>query len=170
MWYAAELDRSSSVVVSCVPGCGSWAAIGIVLGILAIIGIPLTAVAMVMYALVPALGFAITFLIYGLAIWLTFSTSFAYDAILLDGVGPIAALLASMAIIRRHFWGAVGFFLLQTFILLGLDFIWSQLDFHSTGSYHRSRNQRLRWCRYRRCTPGLLPRSCPAHGQRRPPA
>lgn len=101
--------------------------IAIVLTILAVIGIPLTAVAMVIFSLVPALGSAILFLVFAAAIWIVFSGSFAYDAIVLDDAGPIAALLVSLVVVRRHFWGVVGFFLLQTFILLGLGFIWSEL-------------------------------------------
>lgn len=101
--------------------------IGIILTILAVIGIPLTAVAMVIFSIVPTLGSAILFLVFAVAIWIVFSASFAYDAIVLDDAGPIAALLVSLVVVRRHFWGVVGFFLLQTFILLGLGFIWSGL-------------------------------------------
>jgi hypothetical protein len=103
------------------------AVIGTVLSILAVAGIPLTAIAMVVYSIVPAIGSAVLLLVFGAIFWLIFSTSFAYDAIVLDDAGPIAALLVSLAVVRKHFWGAVGFFLLQTFILLGLQFIWSQL-------------------------------------------
>jgi hypothetical protein len=103
------------------------AVIAIILMVLAVIGIPLTAVAMVLFSIVPTLGSAMMLLISTAAIWMIFSTSFAYDAIVLDDAGPITALLASLALVRRYFWSTIGFVLLQTFIMLGLGFIWSAL-------------------------------------------
>ena len=100
---------------------------GMVLALFAVVAIPLLAVALVLMSIVPALGSAVVVLVFTAVIWVIFGTSFAYDAIVLDGAGPATALLMSLVVVRRYFWSAVGFFLLQTLMLQGLGVLWNGL-------------------------------------------
>jgi hypothetical protein len=118
------------------PPTGSWLArvartwlvflgvLGIVLTALVVVGIPLLAIASALAAFVPVLGSFVVALLFAVMFWTSLSVSFAYDAIVLNQVGPVAALLASLAVVRRFFWGVLGLFLLKHFILAGLGFIW----------------------------------------------
>jgi hypothetical protein len=103
------------------------AVIGMVLALFAVVAIPLLAVALVLMSIVPALGSAVVLLVFTAIVWVIFSMSFAYDAIVLDGAGPATALLVSVVVVRRYFWSVVGFFLLQTLMLQGLGVLWSGL-------------------------------------------
>ncbi len=100
---------------------------GMVLALFAVVAIPLLAVALVLMSIVPALGSAVVVLVFTAVIWVIFGTSFAYDAIVLDGAGPATALLVSVVVVRRYFWSAVGLFLLQTLMLQGLGVLWNGL-------------------------------------------
>lgn len=101
--------------------------LAIVLALLIIVGIPLVTLASVVATVAPAAGSFLSVLAMALLLWIVFTASFAYDAIVLNDAGPISALLASLLIIRRSFWGAVGLYLLNFFILAGLNIIWQGL-------------------------------------------
>ena len=101
--------------------------LGIVLSLLIVIGIPLLTVAGVSSAVSPLLGNVITVFAIAVILWIFFTASFAYDAIVLSGAGPIGAVLASLLVIRTSFWGAAGLHLLSFFILAGLNVIWQNL-------------------------------------------
>lgn len=100
----------------------------VVLTLLTVAGVPLMTLAGVMIQLVPGVGYFIASLVFVSALWFIFTTSFAYDAVVLNGVGPLRALLASFIFVQRSFWGAVGLFLINIFILQGLGVIWQSLD------------------------------------------
>jgi hypothetical protein len=100
---------------------------GIVLTLLIVIGIPLFTVAGILASAAPAFGNLVA--IFGMAVllWIIFTASFAYDAIVVSNAGPIGAMLASLLVIRKSFWSAVGLYLLNFFILEGLSIIWDGL-------------------------------------------
>lgn len=103
------------------------AVMGIVLILLSIIGIPLLVVAGVLVNIFPLLGnFVAVFAVVAL-LWVIFTASFAYDAIVVSGAGPISAILTSLLIIRKSFWSAVRLYLLSLLILAGLNIIWRSL-------------------------------------------
>jgi hypothetical protein len=52
---------------------------------------------------------------------------FAVDAIFVSGVGPLAAVQRSTAIVRRHLWPTLGLVLLTWLILAGMDRVWQLL-------------------------------------------
>jgi hypothetical protein len=52
---------------------------------------------------------------------------FAVDAIFVSGVGPLAAVQRSVAVVRRHLWPTLGLVLLTWLILAGMDRVWAFL-------------------------------------------
>lgn len=128
----ADIVRGSAAPGSLLRRVGRvWLAqlgvIGIVLALLIVIGIPLLTVAGVLSAIMPGVGNLVAVFSLAIMLWIFFTASFAYDAIVLSGAGPIGGLLASLLIIRRSFWSAAGLWLLSFFILAGLNIIWQQM-------------------------------------------
>jgi hypothetical protein len=103
------------------------AVIGIVLALLMVIGFPLLTIAGVLTNISPGLGNFVAIFAMAVLLWIIFTSSFAYDAIVLSGAGPIGAMLASLLVIRKSFWSAVRLYLLNFFILAGLNVVWQGL-------------------------------------------
>lgn len=61
------------------------------------------------------------------ATWFTFVTSFAFDAVALDGLNPVRAAWRSFVLVQRSLWAALGLWLLTTLIVLGFGVIWDLL-------------------------------------------
>lgn len=101
--------------------------LGLVLAFLIVVGVPLAALAGFVAGISPGLGNFLAVLTMALLLWVIFTASFAYDAVLLHGAGPIGAMLASLLVIRTSFWSAIGLYLLSFFILAGLHIIWQGL-------------------------------------------
>ena len=100
---------------------------GLMMIVLIVIGLPLLAVAGVLVSVAPLVGAIIMSFFVAAVLWLVFSASFAYDAVVVSGAGPIRAMFISLLLIRTSFWKAVGLFLLSYFILAGLEIIWEGL-------------------------------------------
>jgi hypothetical protein len=101
--------------------------LGIVLIFVIVVGFPLAAVAGLLSGIAPGLGSFVAVFTVAILLWIIFTASFAYDAVVINGAGPISALLASLLIVRTSFWSAVGLYLLSFFILTGLHIIWQGL-------------------------------------------
>ncbi len=106
---------------------GLTALVGMVMIFLVVVGIPISAIAGILSAFFPAVGVLFMSLFMGALLWLVFTASFAVDAVVMDDVGPLRALMASLGVIRSAFWGAIGLFLLNVFILRGLEIVWERL-------------------------------------------
>ena len=65
-------------------------------------------------------------------VWWVFVTSWAFDAVVLDGVGPVRAVWNSFLLVQRALWGAINLWLLTTLIGWGFVVIWQALA--NTGS------------------------------------
>jgi hypothetical protein len=63
----------------------------------------------------------------GLALLAGIYLFFAVDAIFVSGVGPLAAIQRSVAVVRRHLWPTLGLVLLTWLILAGMDRVWAFL-------------------------------------------
>jgi len=101
--------------------------LAIVVTVLIVVGIPLMAVATALAALVPVAGYFVLSILLTVVFWMLVSASFAYDAVVLNGQGPLMALMSSLAVVRRFFWGVLGLWLMRTFMLAGLGIIWDAL-------------------------------------------
>ena len=107
---------------------GLTALVGIVVTGLIVVGIPVSVVAGLLGTVFPTIAVLIMAFFVGVLLWFVFTASFAVDAVVMDGVGPLRALSASLRLMRRSFWGAVGLFLLNVFILRGLEVVWQWLE------------------------------------------
>ncbi len=104
---------------------GSLLAIGLLLlGVMLLVAVPLSIVAQLVALVSP--GFSAAILIVGMALlfWLLFTASFSFDAVVMSDVGPLRALLTSLYLMQRSFWGAAGLFVLGWLILTGLSLVW----------------------------------------------
>jgi hypothetical protein len=68
-----------------------------------------------------------------LLIWLFFTASFSFDAVFVSEQGPLRALLSSLYIVQRSFWGAAALFLLSWVILEGMSLVWQPLSVTTIG-------------------------------------
>jgi hypothetical protein len=103
---------------------------GLVLALLIVGGIPLLVVAGAVAQFAPLVGSFLGSALLVLVLWLMFTTSFAYDAVVLNGSNPVRALLSSLFVVRTSFWSVIGLYLLSGVILAGLGVIWQ--GFQST--------------------------------------
>ena len=95
---------------------------------LIVVGLPLYVVGGLLRQLVPLLGLLITSFSTAVVLWFMFATSFAFDAVVMNRSGSLRAMVESLAVVRRSFWGAVGLYLLTALILGGLGVIWRGLE------------------------------------------
>jgi hypothetical protein len=59
--------------------------------------------------------------------WISIYLGFANEAIVVSGVGPLRALHTSFNIVRRNFWGTLGFLALSWLISAGSGMLWLNL-------------------------------------------
>jgi len=91
-------------------------------------GIPLLLAASIAAVISPALGGIISIFALALLIWLLFTASFSFDAVVVSGVGPLRALLTSLFLVQRSFWSTMGLLILGWMILAGMAIIWQVLS------------------------------------------
>ena len=99
----------------------------VLLGALALLGLPillLVAAAAVIAPPVAVMGFAAAVVA---ALFVEVHLFFAVDAIFVSGVGPLAAIQRSVAVVRRWLGSTLSLILLSWLILLGMDRVWELL-------------------------------------------
>ncbi|HEX6290436.1 MAG TPA: hypothetical protein VFZ66_14700 [Herpetosiphonaceae bacterium] len=105
----------------------------IVLGILLLFAIPFGLLMSFASLISPALGSLVASLWFAFFVWLLFTAYFSFDAAIFSGVGPIRALLTSLFIVQRSFWGAIGLYLIGRLIMSGMNVIWQMLSTSEVG-------------------------------------
>jgi hypothetical protein len=100
----------------------------IVMTVLIVGGVPLVVVASLLMQVTPTIGSFVMALVLAAALWFFFTASFAYDAVVVSGINPLKAIMASLLVVRSSFWGAIGLFLVSAFIVQGLGIIWQSLN------------------------------------------
>lgn len=123
---SAATDRPASRVMHA--WLGVMGVQGLVLTLLIVGGIPLLVVAGVVAQFAPVLGSFLGAALVVIVLWLMFTTSFAYDAVVLDRSNPVRALLSSLLVVRTSFWTVVGLYGLTGMILLGFGVIWQGFE------------------------------------------
>ncbi len=110
----------------------TWARImgiqGLIVVLLLVGGVPLLFLVLGVAYFVPVLGSFLMAVLTATVVWLMFTTSFAYDAVVLNRSNPVRALLSSLLIVRKSFWGVVSLYLLIGVILAGLGVIWRGME------------------------------------------
>jgi hypothetical protein len=102
-------------------------------GIALAITIPLAVIASLVSLLSPVISQMLILLIWVLLLWLAFTSSYSFDAIMVSDAGPVRALLSSLFIVQRSFWGALGLLVLSFVIIRGLNIVWQQIAISDIG-------------------------------------
>jgi hypothetical protein len=104
----------------------------LVLGVLFAASIVALVVIGLLSLVVQPLAMFVLFVWLTVVVWWVFVTSWAFDAVVLDGVGPVRAVWNSFLLVQRTLWGAINLWLLTTLITWGFAIIWQALA--TTGS------------------------------------
>lgn len=102
-------------------------------GAIVLVSVPLTLLFTVLALVVPALaplGLIVGFV---LLFWGYVYTGFAVEAVLLDGVNPLQAVINSIQVVRRSFIPTLGLLMLSIIILSGMTVLWRSLVVHVPG-------------------------------------
>lgn len=112
----------------------SWkAALGLLGAIAIVVGVGLALVLPFVFFAVLLLQFSLPLSLFLLSLmaiaifWARILFGFAPEAIVVSGVGPLRALHASFNIVRRNFWGTLGFLAVSYIISVGAGVIWHTL-------------------------------------------
>lgn len=89
--------------------------------------VPLIIVGTLMAQVNLGVGYAIVLVGTALLFWLLFTTSFAFDAVVISKAGPLRALLTSLVLVQRTFRSAFGLLALGWLILSGMRLVWQPL-------------------------------------------
>ena len=101
---------------------------GLVVVLLLVAGVPLLSVVVLIAQFAPLVGAFLASALTVALLWLMFTTSFAYDAVVLNRSNPVRALLSSLFVVRTSFWAVLGLYLLTGVILSGFNVIWQGLE------------------------------------------
>lgn len=104
-----------------------------VVGLVLAVIVPLSMVALFLSLVSPAIGQFILVIGSALLFWLLFTVSFAFDAVVVSDANPVRALLTSLFIVQRSFWGAAGLLILSWVIITGLSIVWQMLAGSTVG-------------------------------------
>jgi hypothetical protein len=118
---AAGLRRAWRAALA-ILGCAA-ALVGIGLAL----GLPFLFLFGLLFYFSQPLGLFLFVLLLILLFWINIYLSFANEAIVISGIGPLRALHASFNIVRRNFWSTLGFRALTYIITIGSGVIWLNL-------------------------------------------
>jgi hypothetical protein len=106
--------------------------IGVMLGVGLALGLPFIFLVFMLAFFSQALGEFMIYILQFAVFWISIFLGFANEAIVVSGVGPLRALHASFNIVRRNFWGTIGFLALSALIGVGSGMLWLNLAKGST--------------------------------------
>lgn len=108
-------------------GLALLGSVAIIFGVALALGLPMLFFASLLLLFNQTLGLLAFQLVFAIAIWIGIYIGFYREAIVLNGMGPLRAIHASFNVVRRNFWGTLGFLVLWWVIILGSDVIWTRL-------------------------------------------
>lgn len=97
------------------------------LAALTVTAAPVLVLAAVLNLLSPALAEAVIWVWAIVLIWANIYLFFVHPAMFVSDVGPVEAVKASVGVVRRNFWSAMGLILLFYLISFGMSIIWNAL-------------------------------------------
>lgn len=106
--------------------------VGIFGGVVLALGLPFLFLTGLLIYFSQALGLLAMTLLLVVWFWIRIYIGFAPEAIVVSGIGPRQALHASFNIVRRNFWGTLGFLAISYVIAAGSGVIWMSLASSST--------------------------------------
>ena len=108
-------------------GLAMLGAIGIIAGVMLALGLPFLFFAYLLIFLSPTIGLLVLELLFVVGFWVNIYIGFYREAIVIHDQGPLRAIYTSFNVVRRNFWGTLGFLALSLIISLGSGVIWYRL-------------------------------------------
>jgi len=108
-------------------GLAMLGAIGIIVGVMLALGLPFLFFAYLLIFLSPTIGLLALELLFVVGFWVNIYIGFYREAIVIHDQGPLRAIYTSFNVVRRNFWGTLGFLSLSLIISLGSGVIWYRL-------------------------------------------
>ncbi|HJZ49875.1 MAG TPA: hypothetical protein VKE41_22020 [Roseiflexaceae bacterium] len=108
-------------------GLALLGAVGIMLGVALALGLPFLFFAYLLIFLSPTIGLLTLELLFVVGFWIYIYIGFYGEAIVIQNQGPLRAIYTSFNVVRRNFWGTLGFLALSLIISLGSGVIWHGL-------------------------------------------
>jgi hypothetical protein len=108
-------------------GLAILGAVGIILGVTLALGLPFLFFAYLLIFLSPTIGLLALELLFVIGFWVNIYIGFYREAIVIHDQGPLRAIYTSFNVVRRNFWGTLGFLALSLIISLGSGVIWHRL-------------------------------------------
>jgi hypothetical protein len=108
-------------------GLAMLGAVGIIVGVLLALGLPFLFFAYLLIFLNPTIGLLALELLFVVGFWVNIYIGFYREAIVIHDQGPLRAIYTSFNVVRRNFWGTLGFLALSLIISLGSGVIWYRL-------------------------------------------
>jgi hypothetical protein len=105
---------------------------GVLIGVGLALGLPFAFLSIMLMFFSPPLGWFLLGVIAIVLFWISIYLGFANEAIVVSGVGPLRALHTSFNIVRRNFWGTLGFLAISWLISVGSGVLWLNLAERST--------------------------------------
>ena len=91
------------------------------------LGLPFLFFAYLLIFLNPTIGLLALELLFVVGFWVNIYIGFYREAIVIHDQGPLRAIYTSFNVVRRNFWGTLGFLALSLIISLGSGVIWYRL-------------------------------------------
>jgi hypothetical protein len=108
-------------------GLAILGSIGAILGVALALGLPFIFFATLLMFLNQTLGLLALELLFVIGFWVRIYIGFYPEAIVVGGQGPLRAIYTSFNVVRRNFWGTLGFLAISLIISLGSGVIWHRL-------------------------------------------
>jgi hypothetical protein len=108
-------------------GLAILGAVGVIVGVTLALGLPFLFFAYLLIFLSPTIGMLALELLLVVGFWINIYIGFYREAIVIHDQGPLRAIYTSFNVVRRNFWGTLGFLALSLLISLGSGVIWHRL-------------------------------------------
>ncbi|HEU5102265.1 MAG TPA: hypothetical protein VFU22_24750 [Roseiflexaceae bacterium] len=108
-------------------GLAILGAVGVIVGVTLALGLPFLFFAYLLIFLSPTIGLLALELLFVVGFWINIYIGFYREAIVINDQGPLRAIYTSFNVVRRNFWGTLGFLALSLVISLGSGVIWHRL-------------------------------------------
>jgi hypothetical protein len=108
-------------------GLAILGSIGIILGVALALGLPFLFFAYLLIFLNPTIGLLAIELLFVIGFWIRIYIGFYPEAVVIGEQGPLRAIYTSFNVVRRNFWGTLGFLAISLVISLGSGVIWHRL-------------------------------------------
>jgi hypothetical protein len=108
-------------------GLSILGSLGVIAGVALALGLPILFFAALLLLVNQTLGLLAIELLFAVGFWISIYIGFYAEATVVGGAGPLRAIYTSFNVVRRNFWGTLGFLVLSFIITLGSGVIWTRL-------------------------------------------